>query len=80
MAKSFYELEIWKNGLKLLLDVYKITAQYPKEEKYDLTSQTRRAANSVIANIAEAHGRFFLPIKLGFCINLVVRLRKQEII
>lgn len=64
MAKSFYELEIWKNGFKLLLEVYKITAKYPKEEKYDLTSQTRRAANSIIANIAEAHGRFFFADKI----------------
>lgn len=55
---EYYELKIWKKGYELLLYVYKVTAEYPVEEKYNLTSQTRSAANSIIAQIAEAHGRF----------------------
>ena len=59
MAYSFRDLTIWQGGQELLIEIYKITAQYPKEEKYGLVSDTRRSANSIIANIAEAHGRYY---------------------
>ena len=61
---EFYELEIWKKGFELLLLIYKETANFPKEEKFNLVSQTRSAANSVIAQIAEAHGRFSYADKI----------------
>lgn len=64
MAKSFRELRIWQKGYDLLIKVYDITAKYPTEEKYALTSDTRRSANSVIANIAESHGRFYFQDKI----------------
>jgi len=64
MATSFHELAIWKKGLELVLFVYKVTAKYPPEEKYNLTSQTRSSSNSVIAQIAEAHGRYFFADKV----------------
>ncbi len=63
MAKGFYELNIWKKGYALLMEIYKITATFPKEEKYGLSRQMRDAANSVIANIAEAHGRYYFADK-----------------
>jgi len=55
---KFYQLDIWKDGYKLAMEVYDITDKYPSEEKYALTSQSRKSVNSVIANIAEAHGRY----------------------
>ena len=55
---EFYELEVWKKGYELLIEIYKLTATYPKEEKYNLINQTRSSANSVIAQIAEAFGRY----------------------
>ena len=64
MAKAFYELKIWQNGYELLMEVYKITSTFPKEEQYSLTSQLRNSANSVIANIAEAHGRYYFADKV----------------
>lgn len=64
MAKGFWELNIWKKGYELLLEVYQVTGSYPKEEKYGLTTDTRRAANSIIANIAEAHGRYYFADKV----------------
>lgn len=64
MASSFNELNIWKKGLELLLKVYEVTFKYPKEEKYNLVSQTRNSANSVIAQIAEAQGRYFYADKI----------------
>ena len=63
MAKGFHELNIWKKGYALLMEIYKITAAFPKEEKYSLTAQIKRSANSVIANIAEAHGRYYFADK-----------------
>jgi four helix bundle protein len=63
MAKKFHELNIWKKGYALLMEIYKITAAFPKEEKYNLTTQMRRSANSVIANITEAHGRYYFADK-----------------
>jgi len=64
MGKEFYELDIWAIGYKLLMKIYKITSQYPPEEKFGLISDTRRSANSVIANFAEAHGRFYYQDKI----------------
>lgn len=64
MAKTFFELEIWQKGYELLMEIYKITAKYPAEEKYNLIAQTRNAANSVIANIAESHGRYYFADKI----------------
>ena len=64
MAKGFYELNIWKKGHALLMEIYKITATFPKEEKYGLTAQLGDSGNSVIANIAEAHGRYYFADKV----------------
>ncbi len=58
MDKSNYEnLNIWQDGMKLVSQIYKLTANFPAEEIYGLTSQLRRAAVSVPVNIAEGHGR-----------------------
>jgi four helix bundle protein len=63
MASGFYDLNIWKKGYALLMEIYKITATFPKEEKYGLSRQMRDSSNSVIANIAEAHGRYYFSDK-----------------
>jgi four helix bundle protein len=56
---SFRDLRIWQKGFELVSKIYKATKNYPPEERFALVSDTRRSANSVIANIAEAHGRYF---------------------
>jgi four helix bundle protein len=48
---------VWEKSHLLTLDIYRITQNYPKNELYGLTSQTRRAAASIPANIAEGCGR-----------------------
>src|ERR1700745_3839333 len=55
--KDFKDLRVWQKAHSLALLVYKRTLQFPREEMYGLTSQVRRAATSVPANIAEACGR-----------------------
>lgn len=51
------DLKLWVKSMDLALDIYKITEDYPKEEKYGLTSQVRRSAVSIPSNIAEGAGR-----------------------
>ena len=63
MGMSFRELNVWKKGYSLLLKIYEITESFPKEEKCGLRDQIRRSANSIIANIAEAQGRYFFADK-----------------
>jgi four helix bundle protein len=52
-AKRFQDLVVWQKAHKFALSVYRVTTQFPKEEMYGLTSQFRRAAVSIPANIAE---------------------------
>lgn len=54
---NFRELIVWQKGMELVKEIYQITKEYPKDEIYVLTSQIRRAAISVPANIAEGCGR-----------------------
>ncbi len=70
--KNFRDLGVWHKAHLLALEVYKITAHFPKEELYGLTSQLRRAAASIPSNIAEGCGRGsdpdfarFLQIAMG---------------
>lgn len=56
---GYKNLEVWKKSMQLVKEVYTITVVFPKQEAYGLTSQTRRAAVSVPANIAEGCGRLF---------------------
>jgi four helix bundle protein len=58
MARSFEDLEIWKKAHRLTLEVYKETNTWPDSEKYNLTSQTRRAAVSTELIVAEGHSRY----------------------
>jgi four helix bundle protein len=63
---SFQDLEVWREGHKLVLAVYKITKEFPGEEKFGLVSQMRRAAVSIPANIAEGFKRRGLSDKIRF--------------
>ena len=56
--KDFTEMPVWQKAFKLLLEVYRITKDFPAEEKFGMTSDIRRAANSVVHNIAEGFGRY----------------------
>ncbi|MDD5614113.1 MAG: four helix bundle protein [Candidatus Omnitrophica bacterium] len=57
MEEGFKKLTAWQKAYNLALDIYKITKNLPKEEQYALTSQIRRAAVSISANIAEGYQR-----------------------
>jgi four helix bundle protein len=55
--KSYQELDVWQKGVSLSIEVYKVTEDFPRSEKFGLTAQIRRATVSVPANIAEGWGR-----------------------
>jgi four helix bundle protein len=70
--KGFRELNVWKKAHQLTLKTYKATTTFPRDEIYGLTSQIRRSAVSIPANIAEGCGRNgdaelarFLQIAMG---------------
>ncbi len=57
MIESFRDLDVWKLAMDLAEQGYRFTRSFPREEMFSLTSQIRRAATSVPANIAEGYGR-----------------------
>ena len=55
--RDFHELTVWQKAHQLTLAAYQITAAFPREELYGLTSQLRRCSASIPANLAEGCGR-----------------------
>ena len=55
--KDFRQLKVWQKAHELTLAVYQLTATFPREERYGLSSQLRRAGSSIAANLAEGCGR-----------------------
>ncbi len=56
-TSNFTDLIAWQKSHEFVLKVYEITSDFPKEEKFGLTSQFRRAAVSVAANLSEGYGK-----------------------
>ena len=69
--RDFKDLEVWRKSHQLTLNVYRATEGFPRSELFGLTSQIRRAASSIEANLAEGCGRTqaefarFIQIALG---------------
>ena len=57
MLKNYKELNVWQKSYEFCLKVYRITAKFPNEERYGLSSRIRRSAVSISSNIAEGYGR-----------------------
>lgn len=79
--KDFRELKVWEKSHQLAVGIYRVTAAFPRDELYGLTSQVRRAGASVPANIAEGCGRGgdgdfarFLQISMGSASELEYHL------
>ena len=72
IVKTFRDLLIWQKAMALVTNCYTISANFPKEEQFGLTSQLRRCSISIPSNISEGFGRGtkkdyyrFLTISLG---------------
>ena len=75
---DFTEMPVWKKAFQLMLRVYLLTKSFPKDEKYGMVQDMRRAAKSVTNNIAQGYGRFekfdktrFYKIARGSCFELI---------
>src|SRR5262249_501500 len=55
--QSYRDLSVWQDAMDLTVAVYELSAKFPKEELYGLSSQVRRACVSIAPNVAEGHGR-----------------------
>ena len=84
-AMSYRDLDVWRRSMSLVKNIYAITASFPREEIYGLTSQIRRAAVSIPSNIAEGHAKRstkefhrFCNISLGSIAELETQLEIAE--
>jgi four helix bundle protein len=75
--RNFRDLDVWKMGKEIVLDIYRVTAAFPRDEVYGLAAQMRRASVSIPSNVAEGFNRLhnkeyrqFLFIALGSCAEL----------
>jgi four helix bundle protein len=66
MYRSFKEMPVWQSAMSAAEMVFRLTDALPKKEDYGLTSQIRRSALSISANIAEAFGREHTLEKVNF--------------
>jgi four helix bundle protein len=80
--KTYRDLIVWQKAMQLVTETYKLTACFPKDELYALTSQIRRCAVSIPSNIAEGYGRKstqdyirFLQISVGSLYELQTQLQ-----
>lgn len=55
--RSYQDLAVWRTAMDLAEECYRVTKLFPKDELYGMTTQIRRSAASIAANIAEGHGR-----------------------
>lgn len=63
---NYKKLEVWKQSMLLVKDTYQLVKMYQQEERYALTSQTKRAVISIPCNIAEGSGRYHKKDTLQF--------------
>ena len=78
---NFRDLKVWQQGKSIVIETYKLSQNLPKHETYGLVSQMRRAAISIISNIAEGYNRqktgeytHFLNYALGSCAELETQI------
>ena len=81
MTNTHKDLDVWKLGIELVEDIYKITKLFPNDELYGMVSQMRRASVSIPSNIAEGYARdskkeliHYLYISLGSLSELETQL------
>ncbi|HEX4681411.1 MAG TPA: four helix bundle protein [Gemmatimonadaceae bacterium] len=84
-ASSYRELDVWQAAMLLVVDVYQVSAMFPTDERFGLTTQVRRAAVSIAANIAEGKARYgaaecrrFVSIACGSRAELETELEIAE--
>ena len=79
--RNFRDLEVWKLGMGIVKDIYRVSRKFPREEQFGLTVEARRSARSVPSNIAEGFNKDsnkdyarYLGISLGSCAELETQI------
>jgi four helix bundle protein len=79
--KSYKDLKVWQVAIDMVVDIYRLTAKFPRNESFGLVSQIQRATVSIPSNIAEGHARgtsrefhHYLSITLGSTAELETQL------
>jgi len=86
MIASYEDLDVYRESYSLALQVHQMTQTYPKEERYEMGTQLRRAAVSIPMNIAEGYGKKesivdfkrFLRMSLGSCNEVLVLINLSK--
>lgn len=65
-VRSYKDLLVWQRAMDIAVATYELSRRYPRDELFGLTSQSRRAAASIAANIAEGYGRASRPTYAHF--------------
>ncbi len=76
--RSYRDLRVWTEAMELAADAYRVTRSFPREEVFGMTSQIRRAAASIPANIAEGYGRESAGNYVQFLKNAQGSLKELE--
>jgi len=82
-VQSYRDLICWQKAVELVLQIYRCTQSFPREETYGLVSQMRRAAVSIPSNIAEGHGRMStgeFKQFLGHALGSLMEIETQVVI
>ena len=77
-VQSYKDLDIWKRSCTMVTTIYRATENFPKREMFGLTSQLRRAAISVPANIAEGAARLYTREYIRFLSNALGSIAELE--
>lgn len=78
IIRSYRDLRVWNEAMELAAECYRMTRSFPREEMFGMTSQIRRAAASVPANIAEGYGRESTGSYVQFLKNAQGSLKELE--
>ena len=65
-VRTFKDLKVWRKAYDMVIDIYKLTKDFPSDERFGLTTQIRRAAVSIPSNIAEGYARRYLKQYIQF--------------
>ena len=77
-VRNYRDLVVWNRAVEFVAEIYRISARFPREEKFGLTAQARRASVSVSANIAEGSGRATTRDLLNFLSHARGSLKEAE--
>jgi four helix bundle protein len=72
------DLDVWKEGIDLVVEIYRVTKSFPKEEVYGITSQMRRASVSIPSNIAEGYAKKHIGELVQYLYNALASVSELE--